>query len=72
MSNTLRITERFILEEYENPKIKDFINSFEDQHDKDVVAETVTYLMNQFPEIAPTLKGNLVKREVFDGNYCGG
>ena len=60
MSDSFRVREFFVLEEYENPKIKDFIAKHETQFERDLVAETVTFLINEFPEIADTLKGKLI------------
>jgi len=73
MSDSMRLKEVFFLAEYENPKIKDFIAQHKEQHDKDIVAETVSFLIGAFPEIAPTLKGDLVsvREEELNGNYGG-
>jgi len=74
MSDSMRLKEVFFLAEYENPKIKDFIAQHKEQHDKDIVAETVSFLIGAFPEIAPTLMGNLISmtKEELDGCDSGG
>ena len=45
---------RVVWREYHNPPVYEFINSHEEQHDREIVGKTMDFLMETFPEIAPT------------------
>ncbi|MHA2066012.1 MAG: hypothetical protein ACXABY_16695 [Candidatus Thorarchaeota archaeon] len=60
MSTKFKIKERHMIQHHRNPKIKELIDSFEAQRDKDVVAMTIDYLKDEFPEVRDVLNGELI------------
>ena len=64
----LRRKERHTIRVHHNPKIKDWIDQFAAQRDKDVAAMTIDYLKRTFPEIMDVLNGELIYEGVFDGD----
>lgn len=66
--NKFKIKERHTIQVHYNPKIKELIDQFAAQRDRDVVAMTIDYLKKEFPEMRDTLNGELVFEESFDGH----
>jgi len=53
---------------YHNAKIKTWLDQLSDQRDKDVAGMTIDYLKKEFPEVRDVLNGELVYREVSNGD----
>lgn len=45
---------------YYNQKIADFLTDFDLQHDKDIAAMTLSFIMNNYPETQLFLRGEKV------------
>jgi len=64
----IKFKEKHTFQVHRNPKIGVLIDSFAAQRDRDVVAMTIDFLKEEFPELREVLNGELVYEEVQDGN----
>ena len=56
----IRVKEKHIIRVHHNPIVKDWIDQFAVQRDKDVAAMTIDYLKIEFPEVRDLLNGELI------------
>lgn len=68
LMNNLKYRERHIVRIYRNPIIGRWLDSLNDQRDKDIAGKTIDFLKNEFPEIRDLLNGELIHEEVTDGD----
>ena len=57
---SIKFKEKHIEQVHHNPKVKDWIDQFAAQRDKDVAAMTIDYLKIEFPEVRDILNGELI------------
>ena len=57
---SINFKEKHIEQVHHNPKVKDWIDQFAAQRDKDVAAMTIDYLKIEFPEVKDVLNGELI------------
>lgn len=57
---SIKFKEQHIIQVHHNPKVKDLIDQFAAQRDKDVAAMTIDYLKREFPEVKDVLNGELI------------
>lgn len=57
---SINFIEKHIEQVHHNPKVKDWIDQFAAQRDKDVAAMTIDYLKIEFPEVRDVLNGELI------------
>ena len=57
-------TKQIILEQiYFNSKVGRFLDSFDSQHDRDIVGKTIDFIKTTYPEFTKTLNGELILEE---------
>ena len=57
---SIKFKEKRIEQVHHNPIVKDWIDQFAAQRDKDVAAMTIDYLKIEFPEVGDVLNGELI------------
>jgi len=57
---SIKFREEHIIRVHHNSKVKDWIDQFAAQRDKDVAAMTIDYLKIEFPEVRDVLNGKLI------------
>ena len=63
----LRAREVVEVREYSNPVIWEYVQGFDEKKDRQLILDTIRWLIKTYPEIAPTLRGELVSEEIIDG-----
>ncbi len=56
--------KQVILEQmYFNSEIKRFLDSLDSQYDREIAGQTIDFIKKTYPELAPTLNGELILEE---------
>ena len=63
MTGKFKIKQIILEQLYFNSEVAKFLNSFDSQHDRDVVGATLNFIKNTYAEIAPILNGELILEE---------
>ena len=48
---------------YRNEKLRGFMESFSDEHDKEIIHKTIQFIRTEFPECEDAIRGNLIHEE---------
>ena len=66
MSDGFGIKQIILEQMYFNSEVKRFLDSFDSQHDKDMVGATLDFIKKTYPEFAPILNGELILEETIE------
>jgi len=58
----MKIRENVIVRHYFNAEVARFMEKYT-MHDREIIAQTLNFLRETYPEIAPLLLGELIQRE---------
>ena len=63
MSENFKIKQIILEQIYFNSEVARFLDSFDSQHDKDIIGATLDFIKTTYPELASILNGELVLGE---------
>ncbi len=63
MSGNFEIKQIILEQIYFNSEVARFLDSFDSQHDRDVIGATLNFIKKTYPEFTSTLNGELILEE---------
>lgn len=63
MSKNFTVKQVILEQMYFNSEVKRFLDSFDSQHDRDIIGATLDFIKKTYPEFTQTLNGKLILEE---------